>query len=252
MAITLLLSGCTNRNTEMPELPAENFDNSGEKIVLYCGKQSFPLSLTQDGDQRLENGTYWYYELEDSCKKEWNEPFYTYDIKKLGLSGSKSYNKLAKEKCFATNGNWPLFLSPVHAEYTASNQDMVDAALIGLAQKQLTANNAGEEKAIVTDTWSCDMDGDGKEEVLFKACNCDEDTSQKRYCLLAYAKGEDCQVFYSRFSEEAGPEKLTPMVCDLNGDQKWALLLYKKSDYESFVSFDFEGGNFTKCYEIIF
>lgn len=253
-AIVLLLSGCANSDTKVPEIPREDFDNSGEKTVLYCGKYTFPLSFTLDGKQQIQNGTYWYYELENAYEKEWQESFYTYDTKKLELSGSEEYAKLVKQKCFATNGNWPLFLSPVHAEYTASNQDMVDAALLNLTQKQLAANQAGEEKGIVTDTWNCDMDGDGAQELLFKACNCDEETASKRYCLLAYAKGEECQALYSRFSEDDAEalKKLTPMVCDLNGDEKWGLLLYKKCDYESFVSFDFEGGNFTKAYEIIF
>ncbi len=252
LVAALLLTGCSKNGEEPLDAPVENFDNSGEKTVVYRGKQDFPLSFTVDGTQKIENGTYWYYELADTYEKTWEEPFYTYDTKKLELSGSKNYANV-KDKCFATNGNWPLFLNPVHTEYTISNQKMADDALAELAKQPLTANQMETATVIITDTWVCDMDGDGGQETIFKACNCGTEDAGK-YCFIAYAGGEGCQVLYGSFRQDgsAGPEKLTPMVCDLDGDGKWALLLYWKGDYESFTSFDFSGGNFTKCYEVIF
>ena len=248
----LLLSGCSKGGTGALEIPEEPFDNSGEKTVVYRGKQDFPLSLTTDGAQQIENGTYWYYELADAYDKPWDELFYTYDTKKMELSGSKNYSKL-KDPCFATNGNWPLFLNPVHTEYTVSNQNMADKSLTEMAKQPLTANQMEDATVIITDTWVCDMDGDGGQETIFKACNCETEEAGK-YCFIAYAGGDGCQVLYSSFRADGseGPEKLTPMVCDLNGDGKWALLLHWKGDYERFTSFDFSGGNFTKCYEVIF
>lgn len=252
--MVLLLSGCSKNGEDPVDIPTDDFDNSGEKTVVYRGKENFPLSFTVDGAQKIENGTYWYYELADTYEKNWEEPFYVYDNKKMELSGSKNYGKLVKEKCFATNGNWPLFLNPVHTEYTASNQEMVDKTLVNLAGQQLSANQMESASLIITDTWICDMNGDGSQETIFKACNCGAEDENGKYCFIAYANAESCQVLYSTFRADGseGPEKLSPMVCDLDGDGKWALLLYRKGDYESFTSFDFSGGNFTKCYEIIF
>lgn len=253
IAMMVLLTGCSGTEEKPLDLPEDGFDNSGEKIVLYGGKKSFPLSYTIDGKQQIENGTYWYYELEDSFEREWQDPFYTYGVKKLELNGSKEYKKAVKEKCFATNGNWPLFLSPVHAEYSASNQDLAEKGIVDVIKKQLQAHRFEDEKVLLTDTWSCDLDGDGNAETLIKACNCEEE-AERYYCILAYLKGDDCQVLYSSFSEneKCSPDELSPSVCDLNGDGKWELLLYRKGDYESFCSFDFADGNFTKGYEIIF
>lgn len=252
MAVVLLFSGCS-KNKEIPEdLPSENFDNSGEKTVVYRGDQDFTLSFTVDGEQQIENGTYWYFELENAYRDDWTEQFYTYDTKKQELNGSKDYTKL--KNCFATNGNWPLFLNPVHTEYSASNQEQVEGSLVAMAKQQLSANQMEEAEAVITDVWSCDMDGDGVQETLFKACNYAEEGEGISYCILGFASGDSCQGLFTDFHPEGGskPEKLTPMVCDLNGDGKWELLLYKKGDYESFTAFDFTGGNFTKCYEIIY
>lgn len=251
-AAMLLLSGCSKSNEAPENLPAENFDNSGEKTVVYRGDQDFTLSFTVDGAQQIQNGTYWYYELTDAYERDWNSSFYTYDTKKQELNGSKDYVKL--KNCFATNGNWPLFLNPVHTEYSSTNQDKVDASLVTLFEQQLAANQMEGTGVVITDVWTCDMDGDGGQETLFKACNCNTEGATATYCFLGYVGSEGCQGLYSDFHADGGskPEKLTPMVCDLNGDGKWELLMYRKADYESFITFDFTGGNFTKCYEIIF
>lgn len=252
IAGVLLLAGCSEKTQPPAELPEGGFDNSGEKTVLYRGEKSFPLSFTVDGEQQIENGVYWYYELADTYERSWDELFYTYDAEKLELDGSKAYDKLNRDTCFATNGNWPLFLNPVHTEYTASNQNMVDKGLIELSRKQLEANQMPEAEPIVTDVWVCDMDGDNAEETLFKAAGSAGESGS--YCFLAYSAGESCQVLYGDFNPGGATpvEKLNPMVCDLNGDGNWGLLLYKKSDYESFTIYLFSGGNFTKGSEIIF
>lgn len=252
-AIFLLTTGCTSQKQNYIPQPAD-FDNSGKKTVLYCGNKSFPLSLSVDGEQQIENGVYWYYELCDTYDQSWTDPFYTYHSKKLELNGSKPYDKAVKEKCFATNGNWPLFLNPVHTEYTASNQESADAALKKPIEDQLLTNNIEGEAGIITDTWSSDMDGDGIQEILFKACNCSVKDAKQYYCFLGYQKGDSCQTLYQNTSASApcAAEELNPIVCDLDGDGKWGLLLYKKGDFESFTFYDFSGGNFTKSYEIIF
>lgn len=252
--LVLMLSGCSKQSAEVPQMPQVEFDNTGKRMVLYCGNKSFPLSFSVDGVQQIENDTYWFYELNNLYETNKDALYYTYNFKKAELSGSKSYDKAIKEKCFATDGEWPLFLSPVHVEYTSSNQTMVDEKLLKLTRENLSANNIVDEKALITDTWSSDMDGDGKHELLFKACNSEDESSNKQYCFLAYLKEEECQILYSRVAEKEGgmPENITPRICDLNGDEKWELLLYKKHDYESFTIYNFEGGNFTKGYEIIF
>lgn len=252
--LVLMLSGCSKQSAEMPEMPHEQFDNSGEKTVLYCGKKSFPLSFTDDGIQQIENDTYWFYELNNRYEVNEDAVYYTYNLDKAELGGTMTYKRAVKEDCFATNGDWPLFLSPVHAEYSLTNQKAVDKKLIQLAQEYLRDNNIMDEKLVVTDTWSCDMDGDGTQELLFKACNYEDESSGKRYCLLGYLKGEECQILYSSLTdkEENLPQNIIPRICDLNGDEKWGLLLYKKNDYESFTTYNFEGGNFIKGYEIIF
>ncbi len=249
-AILILFTGCS-KTPEMPEPLEEQFDNTGKKTVVYRGDQNFTLSFTEDGEQKIENGTYWYYELADAYEQDWSEPFYTYDLKKQNLDGVTDYAKLETGSCFATNGNWPLFLNPVHTEYSASNQNMVDHNLTKMAEQQLSANQL-ESTVMVTDVWSCDMDGDGGEETLFMARNANEEDAY--FCFLGYTDGENCQGLYSSVStgEKQKEKEVVPLVCDLNGDGKWSLLLYKRGTYESFTSYDFTGGNFVICYEIIF
>lgn len=253
LAVSLLFTGCSSVQQPEPPIMGE-FSNAGEKTVVYRGDQNFTLSFSVDGTQKIENGTYWYYELADAYKKDWTEPFYTYDLKELELNGSKDYTKLDKSKCFATNGNWPLFLNPVHTEFTESNQKSVDASLIGFMQQQLVANQMEGLPVVITDVWGCDMDGNGKEETLFKACNCSKEESGSSYCFVGYSAGGSCQGLYSAFRTEGGCDlkTLEPMVCDLNGDGVWSVMLYKKGDYQSFTVYDLNSGNFTKSYEVIF
>ncbi|MBQ8600155.1 MAG: hypothetical protein IJ407_02080, partial [Clostridia bacterium] len=166
----LCLTGC--QKTEQPQSAPQTYDTAGEKTVVFHGDVTFPLSFTLDGQQQIQNGTYWFYELENAYGRTWEDPFYTYSIKDLELSGSRSYTKLGKKNCYATNGDWPLFLNPVHTEYTASNQDQADAALIAMAQQQLTANQMDGQTVLIADIWNFYLYGDGEQEVLFNACKC--------------------------------------------------------------------------------
>lgn len=253
MTIALCLSGC--KKNEQPQTTPQTYDTAGEKTVVFHGDATFPISFTVDGQQQIQGGTYWFYELENAYGRNWDASFYTYDTKDLELSGSRSYSKLGKKNCYATNGDWPLFLNPVHTEYSASNQDQVDAALIALAQQQLTANQMTDQTAVITDLWECDLDGDGSQETLFKACNCSSaEEGAPQYCFVAYAKGENCQVLYRSFHADGNSpvKELRPMVCDLEGDGAWSLLIWQKGDYKSFTVYGFSQGNFTKNYEILF
>lgn len=254
IAVLLLFSGCSPAK-EQPNPPlTEEFSNAGEKTVVYRGDQNFTLSFTVDGKQEIENGIYWYYELADVYPDEWSDPFYTYDLKNLELNGSKDYTKLDKSECFATNGDWPLFLNPVHTEFTQSNQNMVNKALVTFMEQQLATNQMEGIPVVITDVWTCDMDGNGGEETLFKACNCTVEEEGASYCFLGYYGGESCQGLYSSFRTDSNCnlEKLEPLVCDLNGDGNWSVLIYKKGEYQSLTTYDFSNGNFTKCYEVIF
>lgn len=297
MALAVLLTGCAKKTTELAPSPDGTYNTTGERLVLYHGEKEFPLSVTVDGAQQLENGVYWYYELSDFKDREWTEPFYLYDTKKLELTGERNFDRLGQKSSFATNGNWPLFLNPVHTEYSASNQEKVDPVLIALTEQQLAANKMEDTPAIITDIWTCDLDGDGAEERLFKACNYtlpakkpkdDEMVQQeqvKSYSFLAYAKNDACQVLFGSFRTESSDEtassvvlapfaydesggisqtvlyrsedyrtlqELRPLICDLEGDGRWSLILYREGDYKSFIVFSFIGGNFTQQYEIIF
>ena len=243
----VLMTGCSSTKEPPVALPEEPADTAGEKTVLYCGEKVFPLSFTVDGAQKIENGTYWYYELAEDYGKEWEESFYTYS-EGLELNGSHSYGDFGKRCRYATNGDWALFLSPVHTEYNEENQANVDAGLMKMAKQQLTANKMKNAASVITDVWLCDFDGDKEQEKLFLA------TDDKSYCYLGYVKNDICQVFDGTFSVAEGEElpKLSPAVCDLDGNGQWSLLLHKDGDYESLAVFDYSAGNFTKCYEVIF
>ena len=216
-----LLSGCSS---SVPEMLPEDFDNSGEKYVLYCGEKSFVLSDSVDGTHNIGSGPHWYYELAWQ-KNVCEDLFYTYDLKNHELNGSKAADRL--ENCFATNGNWPLFLYPVHTEYSSSNQSEVEPALLAVAE--------GE----VTDVWECDLNGDGASEQLFCAAG------DKKF--FGYCRGEDFQGIYS-----GSCETVEPLICDLNGDAVWELVLYLKDSYECFCVFEFADNSFVKRYEIFF
>ena len=252
--LMLFLTGC--KSTEQPPFAQEDFyDIAGEKTVIYHGEHTFPLSFTVDGKQQIANGTYWYYELADDYSRTWEDKFYTYDPKRLELNGNRSYTNLGKKQCYATNGDWPLFLNPVHTEYTASNQEKVDPILRNLTKQQLNHNNI-EATPLVTDVWVCDLNGDGTLETLFKACNCADVKEEPavKYCFLAYSKEDACQVIYSSFRPEGGatPETLKPLVCDLEGDGNREIIVYQQGDYKSFGVYGYQDGNISKKYEILF
>ncbi|MBQ4052340.1 MAG: hypothetical protein IJD09_01695 [Clostridia bacterium] len=252
--IMLFLTGCNRVPEPVVPLPEEGYDTTGEKTVVYHADTTFPLSFTLDGEQQIKPGTYWYYELAAAYDKSWQDSFYTYDTKSLELNGNKSYTKLGKRSCYATNGDWPLFLNPVHTEYTPSNQEMVDQTIATLAQQQLDQHQMAL-RAQITDVWTCDLDGDGTQETFFKASNgAEQEEAMPSYCFLAYLKGDRCQILYSVFRPEGdlSVEKLTPLVCDLNGDGKWGVVLYQKGDYESFTAFDYTAGSFVQTYQILF
>ncbi len=252
MIVLLCLTGC-DRVTE-PPLANGDYDTAGEKTVIYHGDHTFPLSYTVDGQQQIAPGTYWYYELADSYNKSWGDSFYTYDTKSLELNGNKEYSKLGKGNCYATNGDWPLFLSPVHTEYTLSNQELIEGGLIGLAQQPLDQQKI-QQTVQITDVWSCDLDGDGQSETFFKACNCDTAAeTDPHYCFLAYEKEGACQILCSSFRAEgeSSAKEIRPMVCDLEGDGKWELAVHQKGDYESFALFDYTDGSFIQTYNILF
>ncbi len=295
MALTMSLTGCAKQKSPLV-MPGDIYNTSGEKTVLYYGDQKFPLSFTVDGVQQIPNGTYWYYELADQFGKDWDESFYTYDRKNLELSGTRPYGKLGKKNCYATNGNWALFLYPVHTEYTVSNQSVVASAFITLVKQELASNQMENAPPIVTDVWTCDLDGDGEDEYFIRACNftlpAEEPKAEEQiqkdaadtYCFLAYIKGDVCQVLSGSFQKEENEQgeamvlapftydengnlkqtvlrkskayspimELSPVVCDLNGDGKWEVMVYRVRDYKSMTTFQYKNGNFTKNYEIIF
>ncbi len=253
----LCLGGCKSKEPPMKMPEAEGYNTQGEKTVVYHTKEAtFPLSFTMDGAQQIQNGVYWYYELADAFGRSWEDSFYTYSAKDLELNGNMKYAELGKKSCYATNGDWPLFLNPVHTQYSISNQDQVAENLVSMVQQQLTHQQMEQASAIITDTWACDLDGDQSQELLFKACNCNEkkEDGAPQYCFLAFVKGEDCQILYSSFRPDGtiGIQSLSPLVYDPEGDGKWSVMVHQKGDYESFCAYQFSGGNFTKCYEIYF
>lgn len=231
----LLFSGCSEKSEKQPILSGD-FDNSGNKTVVFCGDKEFVLSYSIDGKQQIENGTYWFYELKDEYDFRWEEPFYTYDLENRMLNGSVQFDEL--KNCFATNGNWPLFLNPVHTEYSETTQNQVDEKILMQAGKAF----AEDLNPVVQDIWKCDLDGDQKEELLF--CSSAGDGAER---YLGFFDGGNCQGLY-----HGKAETVTPLICDLNGDGKWSLLLYEKGNYERFISYDYSNGNFIKTYEIIF
>lgn len=223
----LMFSGCA-KSEPFPEALTENFDNSGEKTVVYFGEKTVPISFTLDGVHQIENGTYWYYELSHYLR-EWNDPFYTYDIQKRELNGLKEYKDI--KKGFATNGNWPLFLYPVHTEYTASNQNGIDESLLSAAKD-----------AVITDLWTIDLDGDNNQESIFLSKNNSAGTF-----ALGYSKEGMIQELYSGHGDA-----LDPILCDLNGDGNWEMIVHKASNYNSMSVYDFKDDAFIRRYEIIY
>ncbi len=259
MISVLLLTGCAKKAPKPIDLP-EKPNNTGEKVVFYmCEKGNFPISFTVDGTQQIENGTYWYYELQGAFDYKQDEVFYIYDSSTMQPIETAQFADLGNQDGYATNGGWPLFMTPVHTEYGDANQDLVDEQLVTLAKQQLSANNLENARVQITDVWACDMDADETPEQFFKACNCALSAEERKesYCFLGYTDGESCQVLYGYYSPQTdATEKqvktIEPVICDLSGSGTWDVMLHKAGDYESMTTYDFTDGNFSKCYEIIY
>ncbi len=249
LIIALFACGCTRE--KLPESMEEAADNSGNRAVIYFDKTAFPISLTQDGEQKIENGAHWFYELGD-CPLE--SEFYLYNADSLELSGKSKGYEISETPCFAVNGEWPLFLNPVHTEYSLKNQSNVDEKIAKQAKRLLSANGLAPEEAVVTDIWSCDLDGNGEQEVLFKACNCGDIEAKNYYCFFAFGGEQESQGLLTLKGDdkECAPQKLRPLVIDPEGDGKWSLMLYMENEYRSFIAYSFNGGNFAESYKIIF
>jgi hypothetical protein len=250
LILALVLSGCTAK-TQVPEKSAPKIDKvSGEQTVLFHGDKDVLLSLSKDGVETIKNGTYWYYELTPMISSLGSVNTYDYDS--LECTRSQYHGSLGKDECFATNGTQKLFLPMSCREFTKEQQDQVDANIKAAADLQLKANGI-EAEPVIKKIWDCDMDGDGKKECFFWAE--DQQKEGSGYAFLGYLKGESCQVlsgyFYPQFKEQVIPS-IRPLVCDLNGDGKWTLLVYTNGGYESFTHYDFQAGNFIYCYDIIF
>lgn len=248
LAVVLCATGCSKKEQATPELPNDPIDTMGKRVVLYCGQKSVPLSYTIDGEQQIQNGLYWYYELDQNLGEDPEEKYYSYDELTLDLNGEDTLKSLSKSNSFVTNGGWPLFLSPVHSQYTESNQSKVDQQIKKMADAQLIANRIDGKNALITDLWTCDLDQDGAEEKLFLA---KDEEGEKRYCFLGYVNGEDCQILSGFYNISKLPE-IRPIICDLEGDGKWSVLLYETGHYQKFSTFNFKDGTFTKAYDIIF
>lgn len=248
LILSLFLAGCSKSDSVPQESPNDPIDTTGKKVVLYCGAKEFPISFTIDGEQQIQNGIYWNYELNHDMLDSSQEKFYTYDELTLELNGAETKNKVGKDRCFATNGGWPLFLTPVHSQYTLSNQNKVDKEIRRQADAQLISNQIDGENALITDVWHCDLDQDGIEEQLFLAKN---EEGKNRYVFLAYTNGKNCQVLSGFYKINKLPE-IRPIICDFDGDGKWSVLLYESCHYQKFSTFDYSNGTFTKSYDIIF
>ncbi len=256
--LCILLAGCSEGKTKPIEL-SEKADNSGMRAVYFLDEgRSFPLSIANDGKQMLEKGVYWHYELNDLCSFEAEEEFFLYDTQTKLPIKKATFDAFSKENGYAVNGEWQAFFAPIHTEYGKDNQDAVDEQLIATARRLLDANKMNGAEVTVTDVWSFDLDGDAVDECFFKACNCNmlDDEEHASYCILGYVDGEACQTLYGDYSKKAVETEKTrqiePIICDPEGDGIWSVWVYKSGDFKSVTSFDFEDGNFSRCYEIIF
>lgn len=204
----IVLSGCKKAAKE-PDMTNEDYNIEGERVVLFCGEKQFPISFSVDGKQMIENGTYFYYDLNQKFDREWTDSFYLYHPDQLELIDFKEYGSFNGQLCFATNGNWPLFLNPVHLEFSSENQDRIDVELLNAGRKILDQNNMKNEPLILTDIWSCDIDHDAKEEFFFKGCNYIEPKGNSKnelledevcvYSFLGYFDDGNCQVLDGSF-----------------------------------------------------
>lgn len=206
----IIMSGC-KKESAVPDLPEMDYNIEGERVVLFNGgNKQFPISFTVDGKQKIQNSTYFYYDLNNQFNKEWSDSFYLYDFNKLELTDLRQYGLLGKQELFATNGNWPLFLNPVHTEYSVSTQKQAPANLLKCGNWILKQNGFENEPLIIKDVWLCDMDSDGDEEQFFKATNFSYPSDEKSdkaltkdeiraYMFLAYADGEECQLLSGSF-----------------------------------------------------
>lgn len=249
--IALLILGGCKKEVELPKVPKEEYSNEGERVVLFSGEKSFPISFTVDGQQKIENGTYFYYDIKEHFDRDWKESFYLYDIRRLELLDFKEQGSFGERDVYATNGNWPLFLNPVHIEYSASNQDQVDEGLINAGNRVLKQNKMEKEPLIITDVWLCDMDSDGVEEQFFAGCNYlaspsnEEDVKAQAdevmiYSFLAYLDEENCQLLSGSFrsvmsehKDEGAASVLHSFSYDNQGELKEKIL--KKRQKIDFV-----------------
>lgn len=250
MIAMLMLTGC-KKEAQNPISIDEEYNIEGERVVLYYGDKKFPISFAVDGKQKIENGTYFYYDLNSQFGREWSDSFYLYHPDELELIDFKKMGTFEDRHVFATNGNWPLFLNPVHSEFSLSNQDRIDDSIITAGKELLKQNKMAAEPLIITDVWLCDMDKDGREEQFFKASN--HSLSSKKlkeksvtedeisiYSFLGYLDESNCQLLYGSFrkimnepSNEEAASVLSTITYDKDGNLATSVL--KRKNFNGIV-----------------
>ncbi len=236
LCFAFLLSGCGKKPTNDLKTE-EQHDNSGHRVVLYSDSKIIPISYSLDGNLQIEPGTYWYYELESGLEPSKGAQFETYSAKNMKASSLCSFEKLQKKKCFAVNGDWPLFRSFKYSSYDEKEQDKLPDQLMESVKNTIKSLGIEETDSRIDEIWNYEG------ESLVAGCYGDENRS-----FLCRVTDDNSQMLWN----DTGNLEITPIMMDLNGSGRYSLVLFCQGDYREFKVFETKEDQFVFRYSIIY
>lgn len=192
----LLFSGCAKTQPEKQSIIYPPADVTGINVTYVdTGKTLTPISLIKDGTSLLSGENY-YYNIESTVNNSDGLQGKTYTAFSCTgeNNGNVSLDKCPKSEALITSGNWQLC------------PDMRYGTKATDEYREFVADRN------ITDVWEYDLDGDGANEAIIRAC---AENTQAIYIMsttLGNSILQECEG------------TATPYIADFDGDGEYSIM----------------------------
>ena len=234
----LLISGCSDGSSGLQpppdqEIEYEQTDVSGTNSVFLKVKDGFvPISYVKDGKSMLSGENY-YYNIQNIINSQT-------DIRDKKMTcfgadgtnmGSTTFSDLQENniksepyQMLVTSGNWRLCPAMRYESY--GKNDTVGDGYKQFIFESFPQYFASVLDITVTDIWEYDIDGDGTNDAIIRACG-------DGYVVLAVqSPGLGNKILASCFEDTSG-YSVHPFFADIDGDGLYSLLTVSGNSFKT-------------------